>query len=386
MSPFLKILFNNKKSNKSNKKKLYPGYFSKIPFEKIEKIGDKIFLYRNTFHVDWILGAFCNYQCSYCWPEVHSSIPDNRPIEILIKTTDEIKRQARERGFNSFIFAFSGGEPSISKGYLDLIRHISNDSSNCDSQTVHMTTNLSPGFKWLEKWIKVTSPLQGRHIIASFHSEFAKKEIFADKIQFLQDRGIPVLVNMVMVPKWFDDLWEDALYFNLKGINVNLIPQRSGHELVSGWTDSMKERLKEGLPNRNTDEETKLLSSPMPQGDQSKDQEFEEGASFTSIDCNMELVDSTGNIYFVDRAERLNILNFNKFQGWECLAGYRSLVIDRNGYVKRGHSCQDVEILGHIETGFKLFSEVSVCVTKASCSCGADIMIPKKKKNSSLHL
>ena len=375
MNSFLKLLFNN-----TNKDKLHPSCFSEIPFTKIEKVGDKSLLYSNTFRVDWILGTFCNYQCSYCWPEVHSSTPDGRPLETLIKTTDEIKEQARKRGFNSFMFAFSGGEPSIFKGYLDLVRYISDDSSNCDSQTIHMTTNLSPGFKWLEKLAHAVSPLQSKHIIASFHSEFAKKDLFADKIQFLQDRGIPVLINMVMVPGRFEALWEDALYFHSKNININLIPQRSGQELVPGWTDSMKKRLQEGFPDKKT-----RYPSFVHKGGKSKEQDVREDISFTSNDCNMELTDSTGRIHFVDRAERLNSLDFNKFKGWDCLAGYRSLIIDKNGYVKRGHSCH-TETLGHIETGFKLFPKIKACITHGSCSCGADIMIPKRKQNSSLPL
>ncbi len=419
--------------------------FSEIPFSTIEKLGDKTLLYSNTFRVDWVLGAFCNYQCSYCWPEVHSSKPDYRPLQTLIKTTNEIKKQARERGYNSFIFAFSGGEPSLSKGFLDLIRHISDDSSNCETQTVHMTTNLSPGFKWLKKWIELTAPLQSKHIIASFHSEFAKKEIFVEKIQFLQEHGIPVSINLVMTPKHFETSWEDALYFNSNNININLIPQRSGQELVSGWTDSMKQKLKEGFPNKKnlhitnnknkiqelvsgwtnsmkqklkegfpnkknlhiTNNKNKIqelvsgwtnsMKQKLKEGfpnkknlhitnNKNKIQQAKENDSRTSTHCDMELTDSNGKIYFLDRAERLNILNFNKFKGWECLAGYRSLIIDRNGYVKRGHSCHTDETLGHIETNFQLFPKVETCITKTPCHCGADLMIPKRKKGSSLPL
>ena len=116
-------LFQNKKTKKKSHeqshehtRKLQPGYFNEIPFSEIEKVGDKSLLHSDIFRVDWILGIFCNYDCSYCWPEVHSSTPDHKSTEILIKTADEIKRQARERGYNSFIFAFSGGEPSLSKG------------------------------------------------------------------------------------------------------------------------------------------------------------------------------------------------------------------------------------------------------------------------------
>ena len=324
---------------------------------------------------------------SYCWPGTHSSIPDGYPIETLIKTVDKIKIQARERNFNSFIFAFSGGEPTLFKAYLDLIYHISSDADNCDSQTVHLTTNLSPGFKYFEKLIQALSKLQGKHVIASYHNEFANKELFADKVSFLQEHGIPVLINIVMVPDRFESIWTDALYFNSKNFNINLIPQRSGQELILGWTDSMKKRLKEGFPNSK-------LNYPLLKNPNKRDEGKERRKILPSIrdfknkkarinfnDYDMELTDSKGSIYFVDRAERLNSLNFNKFKGWECSAGYRSLIIDRAGYVKRGHSC-NTETLGHIETDFKLFQKHKPCITSGSCSCGADIMIPKIKRDS----
>ena len=42
--------------------------FSKIPFDKIVRVGTKTMLFKDTFTVSWLLGRFCNYKCSYCWP------------------------------------------------------------------------------------------------------------------------------------------------------------------------------------------------------------------------------------------------------------------------------------------------------------------------------
>ena len=43
-----------------------------------------------------------NYRCSYCWPYARSNSKDHRPTEVCLQTIDEIKRQARDRNFNSF--------------------------------------------------------------------------------------------------------------------------------------------------------------------------------------------------------------------------------------------------------------------------------------------
>ena len=73
--------------------------FSQIPFDDIEHFGTRSMLDRDTFTVSWLLGRFCNYRCSYCWPYARSDKKDHRPLAATIGTINEIKRQARERGF-----------------------------------------------------------------------------------------------------------------------------------------------------------------------------------------------------------------------------------------------------------------------------------------------
>ena len=72
--------------------------FTKIPFEKINRIGLRNMLYRDMFTVSWLLGRFCNYHCSYCWEHGRSDTKDHRPTELCLSTVDKIKKQARGRG------------------------------------------------------------------------------------------------------------------------------------------------------------------------------------------------------------------------------------------------------------------------------------------------
>ena len=92
-----------------------------IPFKDITKLGHKNMLDKGVFNVSWILGRFCNYDCSYCWPYARSKILDHRPFEVYTRTVDEIKRQAKANGFNKFHFSFSGGEPTAYKKLIDLV-------------------------------------------------------------------------------------------------------------------------------------------------------------------------------------------------------------------------------------------------------------------------
>ena len=227
--------------------------FRKIPFKKVTRVGQRTLLYRDLFCVSWLLGRFCNYKCSYCWPYARSDKRDHRSTELVLKTLDEIKRQARERGFNSFHFSFSGGEPTLHPGYLKLIGRYAEDVGHSNYQSIHMTSNISPGLGWFKKYVELTKNLHRVSITASYHKEFAKREEFADKLVFLQEHDIHITINSVMVPEHFSAIWEDMLYFHERGINVTLKPQSNptATKVVEGYTDDMLQKLRNGMPQRN---------------------------------------------------------------------------------------------------------------------------------------
>jgi molybdenum cofactor biosynthesis enzyme MoaA len=336
------------------------------------------------------LGRFCNYKCSYCWPYARSDEKDHRSTELVIKTLNEIKRQARERGFNSFHFSFSGGEPTLHPGYLKILEDYSKDAENTNYQSVHMTSNMSAGMGWFKKYVEATKKLHRVSITASYHKEFAIKETFADKLVFLQENDIHITINSVMVPEKFEAIWEDMMYFHERGINVTLKPQSNptATKVVDGYTAEMLEKLRKGMPQRNYTKvrlENLKKSSSRPESrfkDISLDIESQEKIP---SHFQVELTDQEGKAWYIDQAERFNAFEFNQFKGWECSAGYRSIIIrEPDGLIKRSYSCHD-EPLGHIEKGFNLFPTPKPCITP-SCVSSADSKIPKRKKGTTLPL
>lgn len=319
--------------------------FSNIPFEKIVRFGQRTMLARPLFNISWILGRFCNYKCSYCWPYARSDELDYQPLELYTSTVNEIKRQANQNGFNQFHWSFSGGEPTAYKGLLDLVKHIQSDAAP-NYQSIHMTTNLSPGSKWWKNWCANTELLQRKSITASFHDEFAKEQEFGDKCLQLMYESVHVTVNQVMVPERFFELYERMERLNKRGINVTLKPQSnlSASSIVDGYTDEMINLMREGFP---------------------QDEEYQ-----------IALYDIDGNEFLFDQAERFNAFGFNKFANWTCNAGYQSVII-RGNEVKRSYSCHDAP-LGTLTGGFDLISKPRVCVTP-SCVSSADSKIPKYK-------
>ena len=322
--------------------------FQNIPFTDIVRFGQRTMLSRPLFSTSWILGRFCNYKCSYCWPYARSDQIDHQPLEVYKATVDEIKRQARANGFTQFHWSFSGGEPTAYKQLNDLVKHLQDDMAST-YQSIHMTTNLSPGSKWWNTWCKNTEMLQRRSITASFHDEFAKEQEFGDKCLQLQYELVHVTINQVMVPEKFYELYQRLERFHKRGIHVTLKPQSdpTASGIVDGYTEEMMHLMQTGFPQKVDGEEVYQIA----------------------------LYDHMGQEYLFDQAERFNAFGFNKFQGWGCNSGYQSVII-RGNEVKRSYSCQDVP-LGTLEK-FELFKTPQRCITP-NCVSSADSKIPKCK-------
>jgi hypothetical protein len=333
------------------------GTFNKIPFDDIVKCGQRTLLNGDLFTVSWILGRFCNYNCSYCWPYARSSTPDYLELDCYKQTIDSIKLQARSNGFKNFHFSFSGGEPTAYKYFGELIEHYCSDATP-EYQSIHMTTNLSPGSKWWNRWLDATSGLERRSITASYHAEFANEQEFGDKCLQLMKAGVYVTINQVMVPEIFEELYGRLERFASRGINVTLKPQSdpTASRVVHGYTPEQVHTMQTGFVQRIPDKYKKLV--PLYQ---------------------VELEDSKGQTYNIDQAERFNAFGFNKFKGWTCNAGYQGCVI-RENEVKRSYSCHD-EPLGTLDGGFELFKAPAKCITP-TCVSSADSKLPKVKYES----
>ena len=366
--------------------------FTKIPFDDLVRVGQRTMLYRDMFTVSWLLGRFCNYRCSYCWPYARSDKKDHRPTELCLLTIDEIKKQARERGFNSFHFSLSGGEPTFHPGYLDILKHLADDVVNTNYTSVHMTSNCSRNMKWFEQYVKTVAPFHRASITASYHREHVntqeKREQFADKLCFVQEHDVQVTINQVMVPQWFNELWDESLYFHNRGINVTLKPMSdpTASRVVKGYTDEMLQKLYNGMPQRGfTEVKNIYVTRPKATFKRQPDPIYRQGFEKVPQHFQVEFKDKENKEWYMDQAERFNAFNFNKFGGWECSSGYRSIIIrEPDGSIKRSYSCHD-KPLGNIETGFRLFDKPVKCISP-TCVSSADSKIPKRAPGTQLPL
>lgn len=353
--------------------------FRDIPFDAIESCGSRSMLYSKTFNIFYTLTKYCNYACSYCWPFAHSSEKQFRPTEIVIAAIDEIKRQARERGFTSFNIAFSGGEPTYHPGFLDIVRHIAEDTQNCDSQMLNLTTNLSRGTIWWLRYVLATKALHHVSVSASWHHEvhahdlIRRRELFAEKVALLRANDIQQTIVIIMIPEMWDKLHDDAVYFQRLGQNVTLRPQitADGSRPVDGYTDEMRRIMQTSMlfQLQRTSSERPIDTAPRAPGVTITTEE-------STIEPLIELRERNGKLWYLDTANRMTVLDFTRFKGWLCHAGYQAVIIrEPSGTLHRGLACRD-KPLGHIEQGFRLFDQPVPCITDL-CVSDFDAKLPK---------
>tara|TARA_B110000467_G_C18322156_1_gene486146 strand:+ start:55 stop:834 length:780 start_codon:yes stop_codon:yes gene_type:complete len=249
--------------------------------------------------------------------------------------------------------------------------------------------------KWFKKYCDYASKFHRASITASLHTEHVntpeKMQDLADKLIMCQEHDVQVTINMVMVPDLFEEYYENALFYHDQGINVTLKPQSdpTASRIVDGYTPEMLAKLHNGMPQRSYTEakaqQKQLVTRPKPTFKIDKDDHYRKQTAAVPWNMQVEFRDDKGDPYYMDQAERFNAFNFNKFKGWECSSGYRSIIIrEPDGSVKRSYSCMD-QPLGNIETGFKLFDGPVVCTTNA-CVSSADSKIPKRAPGTKLPL
>jgi hypothetical protein len=96
------------------------------------------------FQILWDLGRRCNYNCSYCWPAVHSNTERFPPYEQIITAIDMLINNwsyGKQIRWN-----FGGGEPTMHPQFLDIVKYLKKRG-----QWILVTTNGSRSTKfWKE--------------------------------------------------------------------------------------------------------------------------------------------------------------------------------------------------------------------------------------------
>ena len=317
---------------------------------RIKKTSPGIFL-------TWILNNICTYHCSYCPEMVHGG--KNHHYDW--KHVEPFLNQCFER-YPYIHFSLSGGEPTVSPFFKDLVNKIYDKGGS-----IHVTTNLVRSWDY---WASIAHKFSS--ISVSYHSEFVVTEDeendFIDKLSKLSHKSY-VTLRIMMHPRNWDRcvrLYEKALLasepFTIEVMRI-LPDFGTGYNYFdANYTDAQLEFLK------NTTivfGDPKLRSLPSYRSNMTSSEILYDDVSreFFSLTIQSDLEKSKSNNFF----------------GWNCSIGLESLFIHYDGQILRAN-CEVGGVIGNIVTGFEWPTETIIC-NKNICHCAADIVITKECKN-----
>ena len=285
----------------------------------------------NWFLVTWNLGNNCNYRCSYCpsmFNDGSTGWPAWNDVKQFVKTINE------RLSSKDICFRISGGEPTYWKHFLDLaeLTHSYGNSF----------TFLSNGSRDAAYFANIGNVSTG--ILLSYHPEYTSPDHF---IEIANASKVPVAVNMMMVPKKFDQLVEISKYiYNNSSIAIwpkMVLDKINMTNQVSDYTIEQQELIKKWPYFRPLDD--------------------------NKIHRGVLLLDDAPIT-----ANELVLQGLNRHKGWKCWAGIDMINIDYVGNVFSADCGQ--RPLGTIQD-FRLPGEPLTC-GKERCSCLSDIYLRKE--------
>jgi len=134
------------------------------------------------YSISWMLGAFCNYDCSYCPTELHDSTSRLHDLETLKTAWQNVYQKTQHLGLK-YKISFTGGEVTANKNFLPFLEWLRNNYA--DIAMIVVTTNGSASANYYVKLANMVESLS-----FSTHSEFMEEEEFFRKA---------VKINLVMM-------------------------------------------------------------------------------------------------------------------------------------------------------------------------------------------
>jgi len=138
-----------------------------VPFKDVTEITSVRTNYHMPKQVLWDISRRCNYDCSYCWPEVHNTTDEHKSLAVLRSAADHIIDNWA--GGEEVRWYFGGGEPTLNPDFEPFVEHLANRN-----QWIMLVSNASQGPSY---WAKNANHYNT--LIFSAHFEFMKPALFA---------------------------------------------------------------------------------------------------------------------------------------------------------------------------------------------------------------
>ena len=313
--------------------------------------------------ITWILNDICNYSCRYCPDALHNGKNVKYDWEVVEPFINKIFDFYGREQKRKLLFSLSGGEPTLSPFFPQLVKKIHDMGGNTT-----LTTNLSRTPRFIRDNFKYISTIN-----ATFHPkyEFDNNTYidFIEKIKIVSEITV-VYVRLMMDPLYWDRclaIKEEFEKIKHVAVQIVLIDDQYGSSLTKltdiSYTPEQLETFRTTVTKQPNVEASDLIkNNPLYK-------KYDSDILATYED------NSTGPV------NNQNLINRGQtnFYDYDCNIGRESLFIHQNGHIKRGNC----EVGGRIGT-IKDFEKIdwialtrSVRCNSLRCSCGADIPITK---------
>lgn len=310
--------------------------------KKIIKIEQRV----PALYLTWVINNICTNKCSYCPPNLHAGTNHNydwehakRFIEYIIKKHPKIH------------LAISGGEPTLSPWFKDLVKMFSDAG-----HPVGMTTNGARTVRYFEDIAQYMS-----YIVMSYHPSFEDPELL-DKAAVCAKHTYTT-VSVMMDSRHFDKSLAMIEKIKNEYPMLSLEPIR-----IHDWG------VGNSLGRDYTPEQEEILSKLTRSNANSKYVVKPKNPGLTGATAFYD--DNTSAVL---NAQQLINDRQTNFQGWECDIGLNSLYIKFDGSIRLGN-CISSTIIGRLQD-FETIewpTKTFIC-PQTYCNCTTDVYVSKRK-------
>lgn len=255
--------------------------------------------------IDWVLGNYCNYKCSYCFPNCNTGTSRVPKLDDQMKTNIRhlVNELLTKSKGEKIYFNLVGGEPTVYHDFENLIVFLK------ELGDVGVVTNGSRTVRW---WEWAADYLNKVNI--SYHTEFSNIEHIANVVDAIKNKTL-VSVYSIMNDKMFDKAVSGVNFlfdkFKEDDVYVSLKVLRSHDNAVINYTSSQKKTIDSLY--KKIKSVVKVKRDENPFGDT---RIITEGGKHDNRFSPPMLVHMTGN-----------------FKNYKCTAHQEFLQINANGYV-----------------------------------------------------
>jgi MoaA/NifB/PqqE/SkfB family radical SAM enzyme len=283
--------------------------------------------HQNSIKIEWNIGKFCNYDCSYCPSSIHDAQAPFLDVEAMMRTVDQLISIGKP-----IRISFTGGEPTAHPRFEDLVNYCKHVGVSWISVTTNGTRNPSWYLKQrVDQWV------------FSIHFEYNwAKTLHA--IKTVKENSIVSMLIHVM-----------ALHDKMPQVKecANILMIHSIPHVIRRirWTEG----------DHDLFDDMRYAPDDLIW--------IKEYNATVSPNC---IIDDEQHIHANDVIK----LHLNQYKGWSCNAGIESLMINWDGEVYRA-TCRVGGSLGNIYTGTAIVPIDPITCTRDWCTCAADIPLTK---------